>query len=84
MPRQFEFHAYQGDEDGRLTEKPDCFMKAFEEKAQAKAHAGRLAKRINGPVDLATAGPRPWHLRYLTTAIPSEYHASGYRLERLS
>lgn len=51
--------------------------------SSAKAKAGRLAKRNNGPVDLAYAGDADWADRYITTAAPSEFHASGYRFERL-
>src|SRR3546814_6840473 len=50
----------------------------------ARAKAGRIAKQIGGPVDLALAGAAPWDDRYITTASPSEHHASGYRLERLT
>jgi hypothetical protein len=50
----------------------------------AKAKAGRIAKRNDGPVDLALDGDRPWSDRYITTAAPSKFHSSGYRLERLA
>jgi len=79
MPRKFEFHAYRSDVGG-----PDVMTHEYEETAQAKAYAGRLAKRINGPVDLARAGSEPWADRYITTASPREYHAARYRFERLS
>jgi hypothetical protein len=49
----------------------------------ARGAAGLLAKRNNGPVDLAYAGDEPWDKRYITTAAPSEYHTAGYRHERL-
>lgn len=52
--------------------------------ASAKAKAGRLSKQIKGPVDVALAGAADWQDRYLTTASPSEYHATGYRFERLA
>jgi hypothetical protein len=48
-----------------------------------KAKAGRLSKRIRGPVDIAHYGNEPWNERYITTASPSEHHATGYRFERL-
>ena len=44
---------------------------------------GRISKRCGGPVDLARSTDEPWADRYITTAAPSEHHASGYRLERL-
>ncbi|TGT90865.1 hypothetical protein EN804_05890 [Mesorhizobium sp. M8A.F.Ca.ET.161.01.1.1] len=49
----------------------------------ARAKAGRMAKRNNAPVDIALAGAAPWNERYITTASPSDFHASGYRFERL-
>lgn len=54
----------------------------------ARRYAGTLAKRNNGPVDLAYAyeagkPAQDWADRYVTTAAPSEYHASGVRFERL-
>lgn len=49
----------------------------------AKQKAGRWAKRCGGPVDLARSTDEPWADRYITTASPSDVHASGYRLERL-
>lgn len=52
--------------------------------AGAKAAAGRKSRRIDGPVDLAFAGAAEWEGRYITTASPSEYHAAGYRFERLT
>lgn len=50
----------------------------------ARLHAGRVAKVNNGPCDLARAGNAEWNDRYLTTAAPSEFHASGFRFERLA
>lgn len=50
----------------------------------ARGHAGRLAKKNGGPVDLAKAGTSSWKRRYITTAAASEFHKSGYRFERLS
>lgn len=51
--------------------------------ASAKTKAGRMAKRLGLPVDLAVAGGADWDERYVTTASPSEFHATGYRFERL-
>jgi hypothetical protein len=87
--RKFEFHAYAGDEHGAVAERANVTTKEFAERAQARAHAGRLAKQVNGPVDLARAFDPPeqptrdWSSRYITTASPSEHHAAGYRFERL-
>jgi hypothetical protein len=81
--RAFEFHAYAGDEHGAVASTPEITTLNFEESAAAKAHGGRLSKRITGPVDIALAGTKPWSDRYITTASPSEHHASGYRFERL-
>ena len=49
-----------------------------------KARAGRMSVAIKGPVDIAYAGSEPWADRYITTASPSEHHASGYRFERIA
>jgi glucose-6-phosphate dehydrogenase assembly protein OpcA len=84
MARRFEFHAYRGGEHGEIAERADIMTHTYEEKAQAVAYAGRLAKRINGPVDVALEGSEPWADRYITTANPSPYHAAGYRTERLT
>lgn len=50
----------------------------------AKRYAGKLAIKLDGPVDIAyyEAGVR-WNERYITTASPSEFHKAGYRFERL-
>lgn len=82
--RKYEFHAYHGGAFGEVAEKADVTTHSYEETAQAKAYAGRLAKRVNGPVDVAFADERSWEERYISTANPSEHHAAGYRLERLS
>ncbi len=80
----FEFHVYPADENGAMnisaefTEWADC-----RDVASAKSKAGSLAKKHNGPVDLAYAGNEPWNERYLTTARPSEYHKKGFSFERL-
>lgn len=86
MPRpiKFELSAYPGGD----AEKPDVSYVETRDASSARGYAGRLAKRINGPVDLAYAyqagePAQDWADRYVTTAAPSEYHASGYRFERL-
>ncbi|UVK46761.1 hypothetical protein BPNPMPFG_002469 [Mesorhizobium sp. AR07] len=82
--QQFELHAYQGDEWGTLADRADITTQSMTGDSAAKGKAGRLAKRINGPVDLAYAGAAPWNERYITTANPSTVHAAGYRFERLT
>jgi hypothetical protein len=80
----FELQAYPADEDNAiLNANPEIEFENCRDIAAAKGKAGRLAKRINGPVDLAYAGNEPWNERYITTASPSEYHKSGFRFERL-
>ena len=80
---QFEFHVYAGDDDGAIAERAEIFFHRLSGDSAARARAGRYAKRFKGPVDLALAGGAEWNERYITTANPSEYHAAGYRLERL-
>jgi hypothetical protein len=56
----------------------------FEEKVHARAKAGRLAKKHNGPVDVATYDPdKDFDERYITTAYPSVHTRSGYYFERI-
>lgn len=83
MHFQFEFHAYKGDEYGVVSENAEVVTKSARSDSAARAMAGALAKKVNGPVDLAHVGNEPWNDRYVTTASPSEFHASGYRFERL-
>lgn len=81
----FEFHVYPADEDGRMDTAKELTEKTeHEDRQAAKGRAGRLAKKYNGPVDLAYAGDEPWAERYITTASPSQYHKAGYRFERIS
>ena len=82
--QQFEFHAYKGDEFGSIADTAEMTVARLSGDGAAKAKAGRLAKRINGPVDLAIAGGADFGDRYITTASPSDYHASGYRFERIT
>ncbi|MFG1480778.1 hypothetical protein V5F53_19285 [Xanthobacter sp. V4C-4] len=82
--QQFEFHAYVGDDSGAIACSADVSFARLGSDSAARAKAGRLAKRINGPVDLALAGAADWSDRYITTANPSEHHSKGYRLERLT
>lgn len=79
---QFEFHAYEAP-GGAVASTPTVSVETLSSDSAARGRAGRLAKRVGGPVDLAFAGPGDWSERYITTAAPSEYHASGYRFERL-
>lgn len=48
-----------------------------------KGRAGNIAKANDAPVDVAVAGDGSWDIRYITTAMPSEHHAKGYRFERI-
>lgn len=76
--RTFEFHAYAGDEHGNTAVQAEITTKEFAETVHAKAYAGRLAKKVNGPVDLARHGEGAWCERYITTAEPNEYTSTGY------
>jgi hypothetical protein len=80
MGLQFEFHAFAG---GTAIH-PVVTTRTLTGDQAARAQAGRLAKKIEGPVDLARVGAEEWSERYLTTANPSDWHASGYRFERLA
>ncbi len=81
---RYEFHAYHGDASGSVSASAVVTTEQFPSDTQAKAKAGRLSKLVNGPVDLARHGNSAWEKRYMTTASPSEFHASGYRFERLT
>ena len=81
--KAFEFFAYEGDGTGAIASEAKVEIANFAETTQAKAYGGQMAKRVNGPVDIALAGPQPWNDRYITTASPSAFTASGYRFERL-
>ncbi len=56
----------------------------------AFSQAGTRAKKIRGPVDVARLWPKEigekvdWGDRYLTTVSPSDIHAKGFRMERLT
>lgn len=81
--QQFEFHAYAGDDSGAVAAAPEITFERLSGDSAARAKAGRLAKRLNGPVDIAIAGAAEWNDCYITTASPRPFHRSGYRLERL-
>lgn len=78
--RQYEFVNYGKDAGG--SESREFYTLRSDSSARAKA--GRLAKTIDGPVDLAIAGSADWNERYITTASPSEFHSSGYQFARLT
>lgn len=82
--QQFEFHAYRDEGSGAISTKPEISICRLSGDSAARARAGRMAKRYGGPVDLAHAGAAEWNERYITTASPSAFHASGYQLQRLS
>lgn len=76
---KFEFVQY--DDMGNLlgTDTYDC-----RNESSARSRAGKYAKRNGGPCDVAYFDDGlDWNARYVTTVSPSEYHASGYRCERL-
>lgn len=86
MPR-YQFHDY-GDSAPRPRNSFGAHVTARKLKSDsaARSFAGTLAKRHGGPVDLARgdASGRHWDERYMTTASPSEHHASGFMFERLN
>ena len=59
-------------------------IREYQTRAAARSTAGRLACKIDGPVDIATAGDAEWADRYMTTARPSQFHVAGYAFERLT
>lgn len=78
--QQFEFRDY-GEDASRIN--PVVTFLRLRGDTAARAKAGRIAKNTKGPVDLAYAGSAEWSERYITTANPCEFTASGYRFERL-
>lgn len=90
MKQSFEFRLFPADEFGNQNTKDEfTLVEDFRDADAARAKAGRLAKKNNGPVDLAYAYEpggvaQDWNDRYITTASPSEYHSTGYRFERLA
>lgn len=84
MSQQFEFHIYKGrSEEGVHASEPEVVFESLSGDSAARSKAGRLAKKFDGPVDLAYAGAADWSDRYITTASPSTFYSSGYRFERL-
>lgn len=71
-------------EDGAISEVGKAEYHRLSGDSAARSKAGSIAKRTNGPVDLAYEGNEAWEERYITTASPSEYHTAGYRCERLT
>ena len=81
---QFELRAYPADDNSAFaSDQPAVSVIDVRDLAAARGKAGRLAKRINGPVDLAYAGDESWATRYITTASPFDFTVCGYRFERL-
>lgn len=80
----FEFKAYPADENGKTPAEPETSVAYYKFDSSARSAAGMMAKRINGPVDLAFAGRGEWADRYITTANPSDYTAKGFSFERLT
>lgn len=79
--QQFELKSFGTDAMG--PEKVDFVRYASD--GAARSAAGRLARKIKGPVDLARAGGADWADRYMTTAIHDDrgIWAAGYHFERL-
>ena len=80
MEQWFEFHAYDAWGNPLNITRAELMLSG------ARSHAGRIAKKNNGPVDIALdehCNSGFWHERYITTAYPSKFHASGYQFERL-
>ena len=77
---QFEIKSYGEDGGGKEV----IEYQRFNSDSAARSYVGRLSKKIGGPVDLARAGGAEWNERYMTTASPSEYHATGYQFLRLT
>lgn len=77
MTNTFEIAAYP-DNDAQIN-----LTKTFRDVNAAKSWAGRMAKRIDAPVDIAYSNDLPWNDRYVTTAAPSVFNTTGYRFERL-
>lgn len=75
---------YQFRPFGELLEELPSIERYAPSDAAAIARAGTIAKRNQGPVDIAVAGDAPWDERYITTVAPSEFHAKGFRAERLT
>lgn len=79
---QFEFHAYPADDDGNILGLAEVTFVRLSTHSAAKARGGRMAVKGKGPVDIALAGSADWDERYITTAIRSDCHKSGYQFER--
>ncbi|WP_454760563.1 hypothetical protein [Caulobacter segnis] len=79
MSLQYEFRSYGEDAAGQEAVQ----FASYRTDGSARAAAGRLSMKIKGPVDDARAGGADWDDRYITTAMPSEHHRTGYQFERL-
>jgi hypothetical protein len=80
MSLQYEFRSYGEDAVGQEAVE----FGTYRSDSSARHDAGKMAVKINGPVDVARAGGAEWNERYISTAIPSEHHRTGYQFERLS
>lgn len=80
MTLAFTLHPYSENAEKAL----DAITINVASERAAIGRAGTIAKRNNGPVDIARAGYGDWSERYLTTVSPSGHHAQGYRAERLA
>lgn len=73
MNQSYELHAFAGDEDGVIADNPEVETVSLRDVNAARSRAGRLAKRIRGPVDLAYSGKQPWDERYITDLAVHAY-----------
>lgn len=75
---RYEFVAYR---DGTAAE-GEVTIEICTDLTAAKRMAGKICKKINGPVDLAYAGSGEWDTRYISTAQPRMF-IGGYETIRL-
>lgn len=87
--QSFEFRVFPADESGGMNTGDEfTIVEDWRDIAAARGRAGRLAKKNNGPVDLAHAYEpggvaQDWNDRYITTARPDEYTNAGYSFGRI-
>jgi|GEM_PF-2686603 len=70
-PQNYEFHRYSATPEGDLSRDPvEVFAMPCFGVAAAKSIARKLARKHQGPVDVAVLGTAPWNERYVGTATP--------------
>lgn len=68
----YEFNRYSATEDGDVSAEPvEIVTKPCLTEGAARAEARSMARKHQGPVDLALAGDEPWSERYVGTAVPA-------------